>query len=158
MDSFVEARRELLRAKMGGLPTPIQASREVSPRERDHLLSEAKDLYVNEVEWERLTDEESLDDGPVAELAFPGFLAFVRGLLLVNAMEDSLSPADPRPEVVEDVLAYLDGRILEVAAGSDPESPSWELAMTRRLVDLVLYRLYDLSPEQVTRVEEQEVH
>ena len=96
---------------------------------------------------------------PLAELTFPGFLAFIRGLPLTEAMPDALAPAEPRPEVVEDVLRFLAGRVLELEEklsedGSDPEDRSKaELDMTSRLVDLVLYLLYGLDSGDVDKIE-----
>jgi len=46
--------------------------------ERSHLGEAAEDLYWNELEWEKLTGEERLDEEFLTELAFPGFLAFIR--------------------------------------------------------------------------------
>lgn len=151
--SYVERRRNELRELLGGLPEIVSPAAPLADRERQHLFEEARDLYVNEVEWERLTDEEALDDGPLAELAFPGLLAFVRGLVLQETMPDSLAPADPRPDVVEDVLSFLGHRVEELSGAQDEEAPEWELLMAKRLVDLVLYQLYGLGPEAIARVE-----
>ena len=71
----------------------------------------------NEREWEHSTDEEALDEGPIAEMTVPGLLAYVRGLLLTEVMPDALSPANPRPTVVADLLAFLAGRIVELEDG-----------------------------------------
>jgi len=127
-----------------------------------YLLGEATDLYWNELEWENLTEEERVDGGPLAELAFPGLLAFVRGLLLEKAMPDAQAPAHPRPEVVHEILRFLARRVTELGdalpgeageVGEEGERTKLELAMTSRLVDLVLYELYGLTPEEVERVE-----
>ena len=133
-----------------GDPTPL------SEGDRSHLLDYARDLYWNELEWENLTGEEALDGGPVVNLAFPGFLAFVRGLLLAETMPDSLAPASPRPQVVEDVLEFLGGQSLElrekITAGGDPEDVDRHraaLTMTGGLLDLVMFELYGLSAEEV---------
>ncbi len=61
-------------------------------QERNHLRGAAEDLYWNELEWEKLTGEEQVDEEFLTEMAFPGFLAFVRGLLLSEVMPDSLAP------------------------------------------------------------------
>ena len=88
-------------------------------------------------------------------MAFPGFLAFVRGLLLSVTMPDSLAPARPSPEVVQDILCFLAARIVEleeeaaIADGEDREHREAELKMTSRLVDLVLYLLHDFGPDDV---------
>jgi hypothetical protein len=126
---------------------------------RKHLLSEAQDLYWNELEWEHITDEEALDDGPIVELTFPGFLAYVRGLLLTEVMPDSLSPANPRPQVVEDLMGFLADRMVELeeslddSDASEPDKLRGELTMTSDLIDRVLYLYHDLSEEEVEFVE-----
>lgn len=131
----------------------------LSPKVRAFLLEEAEDLYWNELEWEHITDEEALEEGPLAELTFPGFLAFVRGLLLTEVMPDAKAPASPRPEVVEDILGFLSRRVVELEDGlTDPgldgsERMRPELDMTSRLLDLVLYRFHELEPSDIDRVE-----
>jgi hypothetical protein len=127
--------------------------------ERDHLRENAEDLYWNELEWEKITGEERLDEEFLTEMAFPGFLAFVRGLLLSVAMPDSQVPANPAPEVVCDVLRFLAGRVVELeeeaanSHGEEKEHREAELHLTSRLVDLVLYTFFDFSPEEVEKVE-----
>jgi len=134
-------------------PPPLQE------KERDHLREVAQDLYWNEMEWEKLTNEERLDEEFLTEMAFPGFLAFVRGLLLSETMPDSLAPPRPSPEVVQDLLGFLAARVVELEGesalsdGEDREHREAELKMTSRLVDLVLYTLHCLGPEEVGKVE-----
>lgn len=129
----------------------------LSPKVRSFLLEEAEDLYWNELEWEHVTDEEALEEGPLAELTFPGFLAFVRGLLLTEVMPDAKAPASPRPEVVEDILSFLASRVVDLEDGTteddDEERLPLELAMTSRLLDLVLYRYHELDISDIERVE-----
>ena len=126
---------------------------------RTFLCEEAEDLYWNELEWEHITDEEALEGGPLTQLAFPGFLAFVRGLLLTEVMPDALAPASPRPQVVEDTLGFLCGRVVELEEelaagdGDDPEKARRELDMTSGLIDFVLYRFHELAPAEVERAE-----
>lgn len=161
VSTLLGGRRERLERTLG---RPLEAPR-TGPRSpltekiRTFLREEAEDLYWNELEWENITDEESLEGGPLTELAFPGFLAFVRGLLLTEVMPDAKAPASPRPEVVEDVLGFLAGRVVELEDGLASPAPDGEeglrleLEMTSRLVDLVLYRYHELSPAEVERVE-----
>ncbi|HEX9885970.1 MAG TPA: hypothetical protein VGA70_05755 [Longimicrobiales bacterium] len=145
------------------LRAPVGADTPLGDRVRDHLLGEARDLYVNELEWEYLTDEESMDSGALVELTFPGFLAFVRGLLLNEVMPDALAPAEPRPQVVEDVLGYLATRVVEleerVAAGhaEDADRLTRELSLASRLIDHVLYRLHGLTAEEMGSLEDARV-
>ena len=124
--------------------------------QNEFLLDQARDLYWNELEWEHLTDEERLGDDLLVEQAFPGFLAFVRGLLLKEVMPDALAPATPRPGMVADVLAFLSAE-LEQRRESEPEDGedlriAAEIAMTTTLIDLVLGLLYGLTPEEMDRV------
>ena len=136
------------------------ADEPISDETRSYLLSEVQDLYWNEIEWEHITDEESVDQGPLAELIFPGFLAYVRGLLLSEVMPDSLSPANPRPQVVADSLDFLANRVVELQdelAGpddGDQERRTSELDMTNRLIDRVLYLYHGLGEADVERVEQ----
>ena len=126
---------------------------------REYLRGEALDLYWNELEWEHITDEEALEEGPLTTLAFPGFLAYVRGLLLSKVMPDSLSPANPRPQVVLDILDFLAKRVVELEDSlaapevSEADRLRAELRMTSDLVDQVLYVYHELSLEDIERVE-----
>jgi hypothetical protein len=116
----------------------------IAEEHRCFLLEEAEELYWNELEWENLTSEEMRTGGSeLVELAFPGFLAFIDGLLLKEVAADSLAPPSPRPEVVEDVLLFLARRYLELLPESDPPL-RLEREMVERLIDLVLYRLHGL--------------
>ena len=142
-----------MKAPRGSAPAPL------TPEARAYLLEEAQNLYWNDLEWERITDEEALEQGPIAQLAFPGFLAFIRGLLLHEVMPDSQAPASPRPQVVEDVLSFLARRVVELEdelAGAEPEeaeSMRAELGLTSQLVDLVLYQFHGVGPKDVERIE-----
>jgi len=104
-------------------------------------------------------EEERLDEEFLTEMAFPGFLAFVRGLLLSEAMPDSLAPPRPSPEVVQDILNFLGKRVVELdeqsssSQGEDRDHRVVELKMTSRLIDLVLYLLHGFGPEDVRKVE-----
>ena len=133
-------------------PLVVPRSTGVAPERRAFLLEEAEELYWNELEWEKLTAEEMAAGGSaLVELTFPGFLAFIDGLLLKQATADSKVPARPRPEVVEDVLLFLATRCLELI-GAAPEQ--WlEREMTERLIDLVLYRLHDLEVDAAKRLD-----
>lgn len=140
-------------------PPTAGADEPISDETRQHLMSEAEDLYWNEVEWEHITDEEALEDGPIVELTFPGLLAYMRGLLLSEVMPDSLSPANPRPQVVQDFLGFLADRMVEIEETLDAEDAAEpgkmerELEMTSGLIDRVLYLYHDLSEEEIEYVE-----
>lgn len=159
--TLLGGRRERLERLLGrALSAPkTEPPQALTPEVRSHLRSEAEDLYWNELAWEDITEEEALEGGPLAELAFPGFMAYIRGLLLAEVMPDALAPADPRPEVVEDILGFLGARVVELEDGlagpdlSDEESMRGELRLTSRLIDLVLYRYHEVSGEDVEIIE-----
>lgn len=141
------------------LDPPDGASEPIADDKLKYLMSEAEDLYWNELEWEHITDEEALEEGPLAELTFPGFLAYVRGLLLEEVMPDSLSPANPQPRVVGEVLGFLAARVVELGESvrepSDGEGDRLraELDMTSSLIDRVLYLYHGLADDEIERVE-----
>ncbi len=159
--TLVEARRERIERILGRSLTPPRGTpgEPLSEEAREYLAEEAQNLYWNDLEWERITDEEALEEGPIAQLAFPGFLAFIRGLLLHEVMPDSQAPASPRPQVVEDVLEFLARRVVELEDGlaSPPEGEieaiRGELSLTSQLVDLVLYQFHGVGPKDVERIE-----
>lgn len=127
--------------------------------DRAYLQETGEEFYWNDLEWEKLTGEEQLDQEFLTELAFPGFLAFVRGLLLEETMPDSTVPPRPQPEVVKGLLTFLSRRVVELEEeagccdGEEKEHREAELKMTSRLVDLLIYRIHKLSPGEVTRVD-----
>ncbi len=158
IDTYLEERRGALERLLGKPLTrePDQDTPKLSETERGYLRDEALELYWNDLEWEHITEEERLDDGALTEMAFPGFLAYVRGLLLREALPDAGAEATPRPEVVEDVLAFLGGRVLELEQAVEEEEELEELErlrserdMTAQLVDLVLMRLYEVDPSDL---------
>jgi hypothetical protein len=159
--TLIEGRRERLERILGPkLASPRGTpSAPLTAEARAYLLEEAQNLYWNDLEWERITEEEALEEGPLAQLAFPGFLAFIRGLLLHEVMPDSQAPPSPRPQVVEDVLGFLARRVVELedelasAAPDDAEAMRMELSLTSQLIDLVLYQFHGVGPKDVERIE-----
>jgi hypothetical protein len=146
--AWVETRRRRVLAGVGpsretaGLGAePLDAAR------AHHLQREAEDLYWNELAWEQDTDEELIAGGRLTEMVFPAFLAFVDGLL-----PRASGTRSPHPDVVEEILIFLSEQYLrftaELEAGADSQRLVWARAMTSRLIDLVLYRLYRLTPEE----------
>ena len=158
---LIVGRRERLERILGRtLEAPhAGAHAPLSEETRSYLLSEAQDLYWNELEWEHITDEEALEQGPLAALTFPGLLAYVRGLLLDEVMPDALSPANPRPAVVADLLGFLADRVVQLEEDpvvSDEDEPARrraELEMTSHLIDQVLYLYHGLEEGEIERVE-----
>ncbi len=152
--TLLEGRREKMEHALGrplAVPEPATGA-ELSESEREHLRDAATELYVNELAWENITDEEQVEGEPLAELAFPGFLAFIQGLLLDQVMPDSLAPANPRPEIAEDVAKFLAERVVALqdemggASEEDAEQHERDLGLTDRLLDLVLFRLHGVDP------------
>ena len=153
--TLLGGRSERLGHVVGRYLVPPRAT-SAPPHVRQHLMEEATDLYWNELEWEHITHDAGDD---AIERAFPGLLAFVRGLLLRESAPGLEDPC-PRPEVVEELLRFLAGRVLEldelISAGEvdgEPEKVRFELDMTDRLLDLVLYRWLELSPQEAARAE-----
>ncbi len=159
--TLLEGRREKMERALGrplAVPEPATGG-ELSESERDHLRSAATDLYLNELAWENITEEEQVEGEPLAELAFPGFLALIQGLLLDQVMPDSLAPANPRPEIAEDLVKYLAERVVALQDGmgrdgsggdeEDAEQEARDLALTDRLLDVVLFRLHGVDPADV---------
>ena len=145
--------RRLRLTRLLGRELPGPASSGTLPEEhRRYLVQQAEELYWEELSWERLTGDEGLGVRGLVELAFPGFLAFVNGLLLSEVAHDAATPARPRPEVVEDILLYLAGRCLELEGRMEPE-PTVEREATMRLIDLVLYRLHGVDVHEAQRLE-----
>jgi hypothetical protein len=158
--TLLRGRRERIERALGRAvqPSVLGVRPPITEAEQTHLREEAHELYWNELEWEHITEEERLDEGSLTELIFPGFLAFIRGLLLREAMPDSQAPANPRPEIVEDILEFLCGRVVELEESlpADDEEMArreGELRVTSRLIDLVLFRFYDLSLQEMESVE-----
>lgn len=115
---------------------------------RKFLVEQGEELYWNELEWEKLTSEEMSGGSELVEHAFPGFLAFMDGLLLKEVNPDSHAPARPRPEVVEDMLLFLARRHLQLLPESNAQAVL-EREMTMRLIDLVLYRLHGIEVDRI---------
>lgn len=159
--TLIDARRGRLERLLGHQlrSLDLEAIAPLSDRVRTFLREEAEDLYWNELEWENITDEEAMDEGELTELIFPGFLAFIRGLLLTEVMPDALAPASPRPQVVEDILAFLGRRVVELEDGlakpepADEASMERNLELTNRLIDLVLYRYHGLTRDEIESIE-----
>ncbi len=74
-------------------------------------------------------------------------------------MPDSLSPANPRPQVVEDLLDFLAERVVELEDGlaqsevTEADRFQVELGLTSGLLDQVLYLYHQLDGEEIERVE-----
>ncbi len=152
--AFVEQRRARICRLLGHAPEPVGLDVPLSAERLAHLRSEAEELYWNELVWEELTDEEAITGGGhMTEMVFPGFLAFIDGLLVDRVPADALSPARPHPDAVEDILTFVAERHFaatrDLESGADSQKVVWARMMAAELLDLVLYRLYRLSPAEV---------
>jgi hypothetical protein len=158
--AYVERRRARVAAALERPAVVAGADAEPLSGERmEFMRREGEDLYWNELEWEELTDEEAIPGGHLTEMVFPGFMAYIRGLLVEVVPADALAPAQPHPDVVEEILAFLGERWAEATAGleggADSQKLVWQRHMTARLIDLTLYRLYRLTPAEQDQLDAQ---
>jgi hypothetical protein len=159
---LVSARRRAL-VEAVGRPLQTPAGTDDPPltdARRRHLQEELQELYWNDLEWENVTEEERMEGGSLPELTFPGVLALIRGLLLTEVAVDAMAAAEPRPEIVEDFLEFLAGRILELKGdaaggpGEEGDRAALELRMTEGLLDRALVQYHGVSPEDVGILEQ----
>jgi hypothetical protein len=151
--AHLETRRSRIIERLDRTVEPVGLGGAPLSREKiDHLVREAEELYWNELAWEELTDEEMVEGGHLTELVFPGLLAFVDGLLLESLPSAVSGRARPHPDVVEEILLFLAERYADATVrleqGADSGTLVWARAMTAQLIDLVLYRLYRISPAE----------
>jgi hypothetical protein len=151
--AYVEQRRARMFSLLGEVPEVVGCDAEpLSPERLLYLRREGEELYWNELVWEELTDEEAITGGHLTEMVFPAFLAFVDGLLVDHVPDDALAPPAPHPDAVEEILTFLGERYAEASTdlenGCDSQKVVWARLMARRLIDLVLCRLYRLSPAE----------
>jgi hypothetical protein len=151
---YLKRRRKRLARLIQRPLAPPPPSDGLTEDQRQFLLEEAQELYWNELSWEQITEEEGLADSGLVEFTFPGFLALTEGLLLREVMPDSLAPARPRPEVVEDIMTFLATRCVQLR-DTDSDEARMEREVTTRLIDLVLYRQHGIDVEEVERLEEE---
>ena len=130
--------------------------RPTAPDSRQHLFEEACELYWNEMNWEQITDEELTDSGELTEMVFPGLLTLVDALLPRAANGEPDRGREHR-DVAHDFLLWLAARLVELRSRRDEDEE--DRAQTRReaqvtdeLVDLVTYRLYSITDEEIARL------
>jgi hypothetical protein len=156
--SLVELRRARILSSVAARPEST-GMRQVSPPAEQvaFFLREAEELYWNELAWEQMTDEEIIAGGHLTELVFPGFLALIDGLIPERTTNSQRELSRSYPDAVEGILTFLGDRCAtlaaELQAGADSQQVIWARAMTLRLIDLVLYRLYRLSSAEREAVE-----
>ena len=156
--AYVERRRARILEALDRQAERVAPDAEPLAADRiENFRRQAEDLYDNELAWEELTDEEAIPGGHLTEMVFSGFLALIEGLLVEQVPDDALAPARPHPDAVEEILAMLSDRYMDLTAyvesGADSQKLVYARAMTSRLVDLVLYRLYRLAPGEIDRLE-----
>ncbi|HEX8209219.1 MAG TPA: hypothetical protein VF584_03450 [Longimicrobium sp.] len=153
----MEKRRRRILCSIDRTPHDFPGAETLSPERIESIRREAEELYWNELSWEQLTDEEAVAGGHMTEMVFPGFLAYVDGLLVDHVPAGAPSPARPHPDAVEEILTFVAERYAaatrELEAGIDSQKVVWARMMSSELVDLVLYRLYRLSPAEVEALE-----
>ena len=152
---LVEARLDAARRLAGD--DPPAAGPDASPtrpESRTYLFEEACELYLNELNWEELTDEEKVDDGELTEMVFPGLLAFIDALLQTGDAAGREGSA--HPDVVRDFLVWLAARLQELRAAADDPAGGLrarrEAGMADDLLSLVAGRLCGLDREEVGRL------
>lgn len=125
---------------------------------RIHLFEEACELYWNELKWEEITEEEKIGEEELTEMVFPGLLAFIDALL-PRAENGEPDREREHRDVAHDFLLFLAGRLVELR-NTEPEDEieraefRREEAITDELIDLVVYRLYCLDPEETQSLRE----
>lgn len=163
-DAVALAARTLVRERVRALQRLVDREldpgdvvlRPTAPDSRKHLFEEACELYWNEMNWEQITDEELTDSGELTEMVFPGLLTLVDALLPRAANGEPDRGREHR-DVAHDFLLWLAARLVELR--SRREDDEEERAQTRReaqvtdeLVDLVTYRLYSITDEEIARL------
>lgn len=154
--SLVEARLAAARELAGEKPSrPAPGASPTPPDSRTYLFEEACELYLNELNWEELTDEERVGDGALTEMVFPGLLAFVDALLQSGDAGDG-EGGTAHPDVVRDFLVWLAARLNDLRAAAGDRRGGLrarrEAGMAEDLLDLVAGRLCGLDREEVGRL------
>jgi hypothetical protein len=129
-------------------PTPAAA--------RKHLFEEACELYWNEMSWEQITDEELTDGGDLTEMVFPGLLTLVDALLPRGANGEPDRSREHR-DVAHDFLVWLAARLVELRSRKqenreDRAQARREASITDELIDLVTFRLYLITDEEISQI------
>jgi len=157
--TLIEERLRGLRRSVDRDLAPVDVVlRPTKPSSRTHLFEEACDLYWTELGWEEETGEESLGEGELTEMVFPGLLAFMDALLPRNPNQEPDRDREHR-DVAHDFLLWLAARLVDLR--SDRPTAELERRRLRRqetltddLIDLVACRLYGLSSDEVERIQE----
>lgn len=157
--TLVEERLRGLRRSVERELAPVDVVlRPTKPSSRTHLFEEACDLYWNELGWEEETGEESVGEGQLTEMVFPGLLAFVDALLPRNPNHEPDRDREHR-DVAHDFLLWLAARLVDLRSAR-PEAALERRRLRRQeslsdeLLDLIACRLYGLSSDEVEKIQE----
>lgn len=154
--TLVEERLRSIRHALNRDLDPVDLVLQPTPPDsRSYLFEEACELYLNELNWEELTEEEKLEDGELTEMVFPGLLAFVDALL-PRAPNGEPDRDREHRDVVHDFLLWLAARLVHLRheRSEDREErlrSRREAGITDDLIDLIAGRLYGLDPEELDR-------
>lgn len=155
--TLVEERLRSIRRALERDVDPVDLVLQPTPPDsRSYLFEEACELYLNELNWEELTEEEKVEDGELTEMVFPGLLAFVDALLPRAANGEPDRDREHR-DVVHDFLLWLADRLVRLRheRSEEPHERARarrEAGITDDLVDLIAGRLYGLAPEELERL------
>ncbi len=153
-ETLVLERLRALRRALGRNVGPRDVVvRRTNPAARKHLFEEACELYWNELSWEETTDEEMIGDRELTEMVFPGLLAFMNALLPSGEGGEPDRKREHR-DVAHDFLLWLAARLVELRNARASENGHHsrirrEVQVTDELIDLVAYRLYSLTSEEI---------
>ncbi|HKK27694.1 MAG TPA: hypothetical protein VKB18_06400 [Gemmatimonadota bacterium] len=157
--TLIEERLRGLRRSVDRDLAPVDVVlRPTKPSSRTHLFEDACDLYWTELGWEEQTGEESVGEGELTEMVFPGLLAFIDALLPRNPNQEPDRDREHR-DVAHDFLLWLAARLVDLRS-ERPETQAGRLqhrrqeTLTDELIDLVACRLYGLSSDEVERIQE----
>ncbi|MFQ5688850.1 MAG: hypothetical protein ACE5HQ_01075 [Gemmatimonadota bacterium] len=156
--TLIEERLRSLRKAVARRLAPVDiVLKPATPEVRKHLFEEACELYWNELSWEEASDEERVGDVQLTEMVFPGLLTLLDALL-PRAPNGEPDRDREHRDVAHDFLLWLAARLVELR-NSRPEENGDRIrlrrqaAVTDELIDLVAFRLYSLSDEEIERLQ-----
>lgn len=154
--TLVEERLRGLRRAVDRDLAPVDVVlRPATPRVRRHLFEEACELYWNELSWEEITDEEMVEGGALTEMVFPGLLALIDAFLPRGSTGEPDRGREHR-DVAHDFLLWLAARLVELRNARPEDNGDRlqiqrQIAVTDELIDLVAFRLYSLTNDEIER-------
>jgi hypothetical protein len=157
-ETLVTERLRALRRALGRNVGPRDVVvRGTSPASRKHLFEEACELYWNELSWEETTDEEMIGDRELTEMVFPGLLAFIDALLPSGESGEPDRKREHR-DVAHDFLLWLAARLVglrnaKISGNGHHSRIRRELQVTDELIDLIAYRLYSLTSDEIEEIQ-----